>query len=239
MDLPTPGHLIERTEEAGTAKLSCYLRLSSPVPDAWDLRGEGVADFRRDIVWVTDRLFTERMTRERRLGMRRLAWPIFWLISRSYERVAGGGKAVMFQGGAVRELEDDGAWGVPLGSLSGAKYPRHPLCMFGPLARAMATKRVERFDGSVQDAKAICLQVDLTRSEVDDQVWDEIQGGVGGAEDVLPVLLWIDDRDRILRLAFEGSRRYAEKKRLWSITEFSAFGLDITNPSVPVGSEPV
>lgn len=231
MNLPTPRQLVENTEAASTAKLFCYLRLSSPVPEACDLRGEGGVEFQRNRSWLSESLLTERMGREKDQGRRRLSGPVLRLIYRAYARALGTGKVVLFEGGAVREREADGTWGMPLGSVDGPKYPRHPLCIFQPLSRAVRMERVENLDGPVRDAEADCFRVDLTDSEVDSPVWNEIQGRTdNSSEEVLPVFVWVGRCGRIRRVAFEGSRKYASKAPLWSITELSDFGCTFAIP---------
>jgi len=218
--------VIEATEKPGTARICASTRLDDPVPEACDLRGEGVAEFSKDRVWIADRVVTPRMSRKARENTSWLGRPFLALIHRLAERLFFGQRKVVYEGGALRE-HGDSECKESIGAMTQPKFPRHPLCAFGPLERAELLSPMDEVE-FVRDVKTKKYSVLLGRDTFDAAVWAEIQGG-GSLDHEVPqvaAILWIDDCQRLRRVAFEGSRSYEGK--LWCITEFWDFGVKVS-----------
>jgi hypothetical protein len=229
---PNTKDIVAATMESGTARLRCFSRLGCPKPEPCDLRGEGIADFAADRVWMTDRLVTQRIASQKRRESNLLARPFFWILFRSLERMFVGDEEVLFEGGAVRNRKRGAneSWGPPLGSIDQPKYPRHPLCAFAPLAKAnmlgAAATRVESQEG----VETQCWEVSLSPSAFQSEVWREITDGEQTVSSI-QAMVWIDKKLRVNRLAFEASRQSGESDALWSITELWGFGVDVAEMS--------
>ena len=218
--------VIEATESLGTARICASTRLDDPVPEVCDLRGEGVADFSKDRVWMADRVVTARISRKARENTVWLGRPVLALIHRLAERLFLGQRKVVYDGGALREHRVS-EWKDSVGAMTQPKFPRHPLCAFGPLERAELLSPMGEME-FVRDVKTEKFSVALGRDTFDAAVWAEIQGDGSLDHEVSPVaaILWIDGRQHLRRVAFEGSRSYEGK--LWCITEFWDFGVKVS-----------
>lgn len=236
---PSPAQLVDATERALSARVVCFARLDDPLPEPIDLRGEGIADFKADSVWMWDQVLTTRMESEQRKRANVFTRPLVRFLNAGYERVLGGKRQIMFKGGSVRRRQRNGDWSDPQGSVSDPKFPRHPLCALEPIAKARTLEDASRYATQIRGLDARVFQILLTQDEFDTRVWQEILGGpqAGGNEGSIVALVWVDSAFRIMRIAFEGSRRY--EGTLWSITEFVDFGVDIPSEGLSSDRRPV
>jgi hypothetical protein len=218
---------VAATMEAGTARIRSFSRLGSPQVEPCDLRGEGVADFKGDRVWMTDRLTTERIAVEKRREAHLLARPILWIFFRSLERWVMGSEDVLFEGGALRKRKDaNEPWGSRLGSITQPKYPRHPLCAFAPVASVDTSGMPPTRMAPLDIGDTCCWEVPLAPSTFQPEVWREITGDAKTMPSIR-AMVWIDKQLRVNRLAFEASCDIEHVAALWSITELWDFGVDI------------
>jgi len=216
--------IIEATVESGTARLSASSRLGDPTPELCDLRGEGIVDFRGDRVWMTDRVVTARMSQASRATTSWLGRPFLPLVQRLSERLfLGGEQELLYEGGAVRQRDGSG-WKPPSEPVSQPKYPRHPLSALHPLEHAEHFHRLDD-GGPVRGHNTEKVSTELASHMFDASVWKEIQGSSDPQNPPVAAIVWIDDRLRLRRLAFEGSR--ASEGTLWCITDFWEFGVQV------------
>lgn len=227
-DEPNTKEIVASTTAAGTARLKCFSRLGSYLPEPSDLRGEGLVDFSADRVWMSDRLVTQRIAGEKRRQSNLLTRPFYRVLFRSLERLVGGDEEVLFEGGAVRKRKRGatGSWGPPLGLIDQPKFPRHPLCALLPVEQANIVKPSEARLASKQGIETQCWELSFTAPAFEPEVWREIIDGDKTVSSIQGIV-WIDSELRVNRLAFEASRRAENSEALWSITELWDFGVAV------------
>jgi hypothetical protein len=234
--------LVANTRSQHTAIVRQYHRLGGPVGAEEDLLGVGVVDFDVDRLWISGRFLTDRVRAKRKAEGGRIEHivnpPLYVFLDH-----LTGVRGLCYEGGVRWRRRRTGGWKRGRGSISDPKDSRHPLFILDPLARAdteLAMGSNSEFVGGVATTRYCCH---LGPGSFDPAAWvalSEVQAGPnagdaaseGERRESVPVVLWLDEDNRILRVSYEAVH-HSNGDGLWTICELSEFGVDIDSEGPP------